>query len=89
MPERSFNRLPEDVQTAVIDAGRAAIAQQRKAVAAAEAEVVQALVDKGMEINSIDDVGAFREKVGPVYKRFEPTIGADLLNSALEAVSSN
>ncbi len=89
MSERSFNRLPEDVQTAVIDAGRAAIAQQRKAVAAAEAEVVQALVDKGMEINSIDDVGAFREKVGPVYKRFEPTIGADLLNSALEAVSSN
>jgi tripartite ATP-independent transporter DctP family solute receptor len=89
MSERSFNRLPEDVQTAVIDAGRAAIAQQRKAVAAAEAEVVQALVDKGMEINTIDDVGAFREKVGPVYKRFEPTIGADLLNSALEAVSSN
>jgi tripartite ATP-independent transporter DctP family solute receptor len=89
MSERSFNRLPKDVQTAVIDAGRAAIAQQRKAVAAAEAEVVQALVDKGMEINTIDDVSAFREKVGPVYKRFEPTIGADLLNSALEAVSSN
>lgn len=89
MSERNFERLPEDVQQAVIDAGRAAIATQRQAVAAAEADVVAALVEKGMEINEIDDVGAFRAKVGPVYERFEPTIGADLLESALQAVASN
>ncbi|SDH92994.1 TRAP transporter substrate-binding protein [Lutimaribacter saemankumensis] len=89
MSERSFDRLPEDVQQAVLDAGHAAIAEQRQAVAAAEADVVAALKDKGMQINEIDDVGAFRAKVGPVYERFEPTIGTELLDRALQAVSSN
>jgi TRAP-type C4-dicarboxylate transport system substrate-binding protein len=64
-------------------------AEQRKAVAAAEADVVEALKAQGMEINDIEDVSAFRAKVGPVYERFEPTIGAELLAKALAAVSSN
>jgi len=89
MSERSFDRLPEDVQQAVLDAGRAAITEQRQAVAAAEADVVAALEEQGMKINDIDDVGAFRAKVGPVYERFEPTIGSALLDTALDAVSSN
>lgn len=88
MSERTFESLPEDVQQAVLEAGEVAIDAQRTAVAAAEAEVVQALKDKGMEINDIEDVGAFRARVGPVYERFEPTIGSELLNSALDAVAS-
>lgn len=89
MSERSLARLPEDVQQAVMDAGRAAIVTQRKTVAAAEADTVAALQAKGMEVNDIDDVAAFRAKVGPVYERFEPTIGTELLENALQAVSSN
>src|SRR6056297_512521 len=89
MAESTFESLPEDVQQAVIDAGEAAIATQRETVAAAEADVVAALGEKGMEINEIDDVEAFRAKVAPVYERFEPTIGDDLLERALNAVSSN
>lgn len=88
MSERTFDSLPDDVQQAVVEAGKVAIAQQREAVAAAEAEVVRALQDKGMEINDIEDVGAFRSRVGPVYERFEPTIGSDLMNAALDAVKS-
>ncbi|MGS4947914.1 DctP family TRAP transporter solute-binding subunit [Meridianimarinicoccus sp. RP-17] len=88
MAERTFEGLPDVVQQAVLDAGEAAIAAQREAVAAAEAEVVAALRDKGMEINDIEDVGAFRARVGPVYERFEPTIGSDLLNAALDAVAA-
>jgi tripartite ATP-independent transporter DctP family solute receptor len=87
MSERTFDGLPEDVRQAVLEAGEAAIAAQREAVAAAEAEVVAALQEKGMEINDIDDVDAFRERVAPVYERFEPTIGAELLNDALNAVA--
>ena len=89
MSERSLNGLPEDVQQAVIEAGKAAIEKQRETVAAAEADVVAALEEKGMEINEIDDVEAFRARVAPVYERFEPTIGEDLLDRALNAVSSN
>lgn len=88
MAERTFNKLPEDVQQAVIAAGKSAIETERAAVAAAEDQVVAALKEKGMEINEIDDVTAFREKVGPVYKQFEPTIGPDLLNGALQAVGN-
>ncbi|MFA8385387.1 MAG: TRAP transporter substrate-binding protein [Pelagibaca sp.] len=88
MSERSFEGLPQDVQQAVLEAGEAAIEAQRAAVAAAEAEVVQALQDKGMEINDIEDVAAFRARVIPVYERFEPTIGSDLLDAALAAVAT-
>lgn len=87
MSERSFEGLPEDVQDAVLAAGEAAIAAQREAVAAAEADVVRALREKGMEINDIEDVGAFRARVRPVYDQFEPTIGSELLQATLDAVS--
>jgi tripartite ATP-independent transporter DctP family solute receptor len=87
MSERSLERLPEDVQQAVIAAGKAAITKQRMAVAAAESDVVKALTDAGMQINDIEDVGAFRAEVGPVYERFEASIGSDLMKRALDAVS--
>ncbi len=88
MSERSFDALPEDVQQAVLDAGMKAIAAQRAVVAAAEADVVTALTEAGMEINDIEDVGAFRAEVGPVYERFAPSIGQDLLDSGLAAVAT-
>jgi tripartite ATP-independent transporter DctP family solute receptor len=89
MSERSFDGLPQDIQQAVLAAGDAAISAQRSAVQEAEAEVVAALTDAGMEINEIEDVGAFREAVGPVYLRFEESIGADLMQRALDAVATN
>lgn len=87
MSKRSFDSLPEDVQQAVLVAGEAAIAAQRVAVAEGERDVVEALTAAGMEINDIEDVGAFRAKVAPVYEQFESTIGKDLLDRALAAVS--
>ena len=88
MAERTYDKLPDDVRDAVIKAGKSAIETQRVAVAAAEEQVVAALMEKGMQINDIDDVAAFRAKVGPVYEQFKPTIGADLLDSALNAVAN-
>lgn len=89
MSERTFTGLPEDVQQAVLDAGEVAIARQRETIAAVEQEVVAALVAAGMEINEIDDVGAFRARVAPVYEQFEGSIGGELMNAALDAVSTN
>ncbi|MCB1450225.1 MAG: TRAP transporter substrate-binding protein [Nitratireductor sp.] len=88
MSERNLERLPEDVQQAIRAAGEAAIRKQRIAVAAAESDVVKALTDAGMQINDIEDVGAFRAEVGPVYERFEASIGSDLMKRALDAVSA-
>ncbi|NNU79056.1 TRAP transporter substrate-binding protein [Halovulum dunhuangense] len=89
MAERSFTNLPEDVQQAVLDAGEAAIARQREAIAAVEQDVVDALTGAGMEVNEIEDVTAFRARVAPVYEQFESSIGSDLMNAALDAVSTN
>lgn len=89
MAESTFNRLPEDVQQAVLEAGRSAVAQQRQTVAANERAVIDALRAAGMEINEIDDVAPFREAVQTVYARFESSIGADLMARALAEVSGN
>lgn len=89
MSERAFGDLPEDVRQAVLDAGKAAIARQRKAIAAVEQDVVAALTKAGMEVNEIEDVAAFRARVAPVYERFEESIGSDLMNAALDAVATN
>lgn len=89
MSERAFSALPEDVQQAVLEAGDAAIARQRAAIAAVEQEVVGALTAAGMEVNEIEDVAAFRARVAPVYGQFEESIGSDLMNAALDAVATN
>jgi tripartite ATP-independent transporter DctP family solute receptor len=88
MSERSFDRLPEDMQQAVVDAGKAAVAAQRVAIAEKEREVVAALAAAGMEINEIDSVAPFREQVAPVYEKFRDSIGSALLDSALKAVAT-
>ena len=89
MSKRNFDRLPEDVQQAVLDAGEAAIKAQRIAVAEGERDVIAALTEAGMEINDIENVGAFRAEVTSVYERFEDSIGKDLLDRALSAVAGN
>ncbi|WP_212526119.1 TRAP transporter substrate-binding protein [Actibacterium sp. MT2.3-13A] len=89
MSERSFSRLPEDIQKAVIEAGRTALEVERQTVAMNEHEILESLKASGMEINDVEDVAPFREAVQGVYSRFEASIGADLLARARQAVSGN
>lgn len=84
--ERSFDGLPEDVQQAVLEAGRVATERQRTIVAENERAVIASLEEVGMQINEVTDIAPFREAVQSVYRQFEDTIGSDLLNQALEAV---
>jgi TRAP-type C4-dicarboxylate transport system substrate-binding protein len=44
------------------------------------------LKEKGMKINNIKDVAAFRSKVKPVYEQFKPSIGADVYDQVMKAV---
>jgi tripartite ATP-independent transporter DctP family solute receptor len=88
MSKRRFDRLPEEVQTAILEAGREAINNQRTTVARLEQDVLNQLRADGMEINEIEDPAAFRTLVAPVYEEFEPSIGSDLMNAALQAVTN-
>src|SRR5690606_5406638 len=51
--KRSFDKLPDDLKTAVREAAKAATAQQRKASAANVQTLLADLKAKGMEVNQI------------------------------------
>jgi tripartite ATP-independent transporter DctP family solute receptor len=84
--KRFFDRLPADLQKAVVDAGVAATAKQREVSGANSKEIVAKLEKAGMAVNRVPDMTPFRGAVTSVYDQFKPTIGADLMQEALAAV---
>jgi tripartite ATP-independent transporter DctP family solute receptor len=86
MAKRAFDRLPDDLKKAVVDASAEATKAQRVSSAAFAKEVVAKLEKAGMKVNRVTDFKPFRESVQSVYEQFKPTIGPDLLQEALAAV---
>lgn len=89
MSKKKYDKLPTDVKKAINEAGIEAVTKQREAVAILEKNVLSDLQEAGMKVNEINDPAEFRALVAPVYKKFEASIGSELLNSALKQVSSN
>jgi tripartite ATP-independent transporter DctP family solute receptor len=87
LSKRSFDRLPADLKKAVTEGGMAAIKTQRAASAQAQQAVLASLESKGMKINRVKDVRAFRAKVQQVYADVRGTLGdPKLMDEALAAV---
>lgn len=84
--KRAFDRLPADLQKVVTDSAASATKAQREIVQENEKLMVTRLEQAGMKVNKIDDVKPFRDSVKSVYDRFQPTIGADVMQEALAAV---
>jgi TRAP-type C4-dicarboxylate transport system substrate-binding protein len=38
-----------------------------------------------MEFNEVDNIEAFQVKANPVYKQYESTVGADLIQAIINA----
>ena len=70
---------PED-QAAVLEASAYALPLQREASQLQEVEMTQALVDEGMQVTE-PDLAPFRAAVEPVYEKWAPQIGEDLIDS--------
>lgn len=83
---RALDKLSADQRKAVADAARTAVAEQRKTNYDHTQQMITVLKGKGMQVNTISDPAAFRKAVTPVYEKFKPSIGPDLLNAALEQV---
>ncbi|HSV46583.1 MAG TPA: TRAP transporter substrate-binding protein [Ramlibacter sp.] len=79
-------KLNPEQRRAVVEAGKIAVAQQRKANSEITLQMIGILKGKGMQVNEVSDPAAFRKAVAPVYEKFRPSIGSDLLNAALEQV---
>jgi TRAP-type C4-dicarboxylate transport system substrate-binding protein len=75
-----FDSLSPDDQAAVLEASAYALPIQREASRVAEVEMTQALVDEGMQITE-PDLAPFRAAVEPVYEKWAPQIGEDLIDS--------
>ena len=84
--KKSFDKLPRDLQEVMREAGKSALGPQRIAAAANAKVLLAGLEKKGMKINWIADNTPFRNAVKPMYEKFKPSIGADVLNEAMLAV---
>ena len=86
MSKKSFDKLPPDLQAVVREAGKTTLGPQRIASAANAKALVGVLEKKGMKINVVTDMVPFRNAVKPMYAKFTPSIGADLMKDVLAAV---
>ncbi|ORC37774.1 hypothetical protein B4O97_01875 [Marispirochaeta aestuarii] len=75
-----LNKLPQDLQKVVLDAGKAAgkyaIQQDQDQLAGA----IDTLKGLGMEVNAIPDKTSFINKVKPLYAEYQDRIGKDLID---------
>ena len=81
-----YKKLTPDQQKAVRKAGRKAVVEARRLNTKNAEELIAKLKAKGMQVNNVKDPKAFRAKVRPVYEKFRPTIGSELLDRVLAQV---
>lgn len=84
--KRTLDKLPADLRSKVQAAASRAVAEQRQAAAADASKTLATLRDRGMKVNPVADVTAFRASVKPVYDKFRQGENAALLDKALAAV---
>jgi tripartite ATP-independent transporter DctP family solute receptor len=84
MSMKTWNKLSADQQKIVQDAARAAALHNREIDNKMEAQWLQELKNKGMEVVDNPDLSLFREAVKSVYEKYEPQYGKELIQSILD-----
>lgn len=84
--DQTMKRLDETQREAIREAGRRATQRQREVVALQREDILGKIRETGMEVNEVEDINDFREKVLPVYEAYRDLIGTDILDAALEQV---
>jgi tripartite ATP-independent transporter DctP family solute receptor len=74
LSRKIYDRLPPDIQAAVLKAGRASVAAEREAMNILSASALDELKARGLEFNEVDR-DHFREKVKPVYEKNVNRVG--------------
>lgn len=81
MSKKLFDSFSEIDQKAIVEAAQYALPIQRAASLEQEEEMKKLLVEKGMELTA-PDLEPFREAVVPVYEKWAPKIGQELVDNA-------
>jgi tripartite ATP-independent transporter DctP family solute receptor len=85
MSKPVFDAAPPGVQKAILEAAMESISVQRKIWANYIGTATSQLKTKGMEFNEVDNISTFQAKAKPVYKQYELTVGADLIQAIIDA----
>ena len=85
MSKQVFDSASPEVQKAILDAAKETIPVQRKIWADFVGTAKSQLKEKGMEFNEVDNIGEFQAKATPLYKEYEPIVGADLIQAIIDA----
>ena len=83
MSKKALDKLSPEHRQAVLDAGRSATAVQRQVTGADNDLMIADLEKRGMKINKVTNVEAFRKSVGPVYEKFRASPSGPLLDQVL------
>lgn len=87
--KRILERMPKDLQAVVMDSGRAAAQKQREVYAGLIEKTNDVLKSKGMQINEVTDVAAWRDTVKPIYDKFRDVVGKEILDEVLTNAKSS
>lgn len=82
---KTFDKLPSDIQRAVLETGKEAIAHTRKYVTGIESKLTENLESKGVKVNK-PDLGPFRAKAQVVWGQYEEKIGPELMGHLRDAI---
>jgi len=78
-------KLSDADREAFTRAAHEAAAYERAAIANIVEGYLKNLTAEGMVINQVADLKPFQDAVKPMYKDFEPKIGADIMNAIISA----
>lgn len=83
MSKRAFDKLSAEQQEQVREAGKKATAVQRTKSAENDSVLRKQMADNGMTVNVVSDTTVFRDTVKPIYEKYRPKVGSDLLDQVL------
>ena len=83
MSMRTWKKLNPEQQKVIMNASKVAAKYNRDLDAKMEKEWLAELKKQGMQIVEKPDIKAFREAVKPVYEKYEPQFGKDLIQAIL------
>jgi len=84
MSKSVFDATPKNIQKAILGAAAKTVPYQRKIWASYIDDAVKQLKAKGMVFNEVNNIKDFQALAKPIYKEFEPVVGADLINAIVK-----
>lgn len=76
----TWNSLPEDLQEILEKNARKYRDVQRERIQQEDVEVIKELESSGMEVNYVNDLDPFKEKMEPIYDKYRNEFGDELMD---------